>query len=140
MIKKYLLKPEESIEIEGNDVVFIVVNFGGQISVRVDLGELPISNVQGTAKTTDQYITLGTKLTVDGANAILERFGAKGRLIESLETILYKAKLCGRLLMRSITILLVCVIVVAKWLMLNITVQMECTLISVQNFIKEMLL
>lgn len=95
MVKKHLLKVGEEVQVEGNNSTFIVTNVGGQITVQLDLGMIPISSIVDYNKNTGSYITLGNMLTIDGANAILERLGAKGKVVAPLETVLERVESLG---------------------------------------------
>lgn len=95
MVKKHLLKVGGEVQIEGNNATFIVTNISGQITVQLDLGMIPISSIVDYNKNTGSYITLGNMLTIDGANAILERLGAKGKVVAPLETVLERVESLG---------------------------------------------
>ena len=96
MVKKYLLKADSSVKIDGDEVTFLVTEGGGRVMVCLDLGELPISNITGVGVSTGAYITLGVDRTIDAANAILKRLGAKGKVVADLETVLGQIEYYGR--------------------------------------------
>jgi hypothetical protein len=95
MIKKYLLKNNTVLDVVIDKKVFKISKVSNQITINMEFSNLPISILDGTT-VNKETVVLGSCLSTDKANAILEALGIEVKLVEEVEEILDKIKEYGQ--------------------------------------------
>lgn len=95
MIKKYLLKNDTKIAVVMDKTVFKISKVSNQITIMMEFLDLPISILDGTAVNKETAV-LGSCLSTDKANAMLEALGVEVKILEEAGEILSKIRDYGQ--------------------------------------------